>query len=67
MPLDNCGGNPWEGCTRGLDCPWWGSSSSADMCNTGSKVSRSVSRYDIKLCTSELCLMREGCRLEYLQ
>eukprot|EP00984_Skeletonema_dohrnii_P021298 scaffold10604_cov114-Skeletonema_dohrnii-CCMP3373.AAC.2 len=38
VPLDNCGGNPWEGCTRGLDCPWWGSSSSADMCNTGSKV-----------------------------
>jgi len=38
VPLDNCGGNPWEGCTRGLDCPWWGSLSSGDMCNTGSKV-----------------------------
>eukprot|EP00984_Skeletonema_dohrnii_P036555 scaffold37647_cov161-Skeletonema_dohrnii-CCMP3373.AAC.1 len=38
VPLDNCGGNPWEGCTRGVSCPWWGSLSSGDMCQTGSKA-----------------------------
>jgi len=42
VPLDNCGGNPWEGCTRGVNCPWWGSLSSGDMCNTGSKVPAGV-------------------------
>ena len=21
-PSGNCGGNPWEGCSRGVDCPW---------------------------------------------
>jgi len=42
VPLDNCGGNPWEDCTRGVNCPWWGSLSSGDMCNTGSKVPAGV-------------------------
>jgi len=42
VPLDNCGGNPWEGCTRGVSCPWWGSLSSGDMCQTGSKVPAGV-------------------------
>ncbi len=39
VPLDNCGGNPWEGCERGVNCPWWGSLSNGDVCNTGSAVS----------------------------
>jgi len=38
VPLDNCGGNPWEDCVRGVNCPWWGSLSSGDMCNTGENV-----------------------------
>lgn len=38
VPLDNCGGNPWEDCVRGVNCPWWGSLSSGDICNTGSQV-----------------------------
>eukprot|EP00985_Skeletonema_marinoi_P011478 scaffold5466_cov175-Skeletonema_marinoi.AAC.1 len=42
VPLDNCGSNPWEDCTRGVNCPWWGSLSSGDMCNTGSKVPAGV-------------------------
>mmetsp|Transcript_34059 Transcript_34059/g.69513 ORF Transcript_34059/g.69513 Transcript_34059/m.69513 type:complete len:677 (+) Transcript_34059:234-2264(+) len=42
VPLDNCGGNPWEDCTRGVNCPWWGSLSSGDMCNTGSRVPAGV-------------------------
>lgn len=42
VPLDNCGGNPWSGCTRGVNCPWWGSLSSGDVCNTGENVSCSV-------------------------
>eukprot|EP00986_Skeletonema_menzelii_P011771 scaffold6178_cov143-Skeletonema_menzelii.AAC.5 len=35
VPTGNCGGNPWAGCTRGLDCPWWGSLSNGEVCNTG--------------------------------
>jgi len=39
LPLDNCGGNPWRDCTRGVDCPWWNSLSTAETCNTGNTVS----------------------------
>ena len=39
VPTGNCGGNPWAGCTRGLDCPWWGSLSNGEVCNTGENVS----------------------------
>mmetsp|Transcript_17330 Transcript_17330/g.27165 ORF Transcript_17330/g.27165 Transcript_17330/m.27165 type:complete len:709 (+) Transcript_17330:76-2202(+) len=42
VPLDNCGGNPWEDCVRGVNCPWWGSLSSGDVCNTGSQVPAGV-------------------------
>eukprot|EP00986_Skeletonema_menzelii_P011769 scaffold6178_cov143-Skeletonema_menzelii.AAC.3 len=52
VPLDNCGGNPWEGCTRGVDCPWWGSLSNGDTCNTGSAIPAGVwSIYN----TREIC------------
>ena len=42
VPISNCGGNPWVGCIRGLNCPWWGSLSNGDVCNTGENVSCSV-------------------------
>ena len=50
LPTDNCGGNPWEGCTRGLDCPWWGSLSNDSVCNTGSTVSLDKLSISIYMC-----------------
>ena len=53
LPTDNCGGNPWAGCTRGLDCPWWGSLSNDSVCNTGSTVSLDLERiYTYLLCAT---------------
>jgi len=39
LPLNNCGGNPWQNCIRGVNCPWWNNPTSAETCNTGSEVS----------------------------
>jgi hypothetical protein len=39
LPLNNCGGNPWQTCIRGVNCPWWNNPTSAETCNTGSEVS----------------------------
>jgi len=37
-PSDNCGGNPWEQCTPGVNCPWWQDFSKAESCTTGPDV-----------------------------
>ncbi len=35
----NCGGNPWEECVRGINCPWWVNPLKAEGCTTGPVVS----------------------------
>jgi len=37
-PSNNCGGNPWEQCTRGVDCPWWVNPFKVESCTTGPSV-----------------------------
>mmetsp|Transcript_21680 Transcript_21680/g.38813 ORF Transcript_21680/g.38813 Transcript_21680/m.38813 type:complete len:106 (-) Transcript_21680:118-435(-) len=40
VPLNNCGGNPWQNCEKGVNCPWWENlGDQAGSCSTGSKVS----------------------------
>ncbi len=39
QPLNNCGGNPWQNCEQGVNCPWWVSTLSSETCMTGNSVS----------------------------
>lgn len=43
-PTGSCGGNPWEECTRGEDCPWWANPMKDESCTTGPKVRTSLLR-----------------------
>ncbi|KAL7441639.1 hypothetical protein ACHAXH_008732 [Discostella pseudostelligera] len=36
---DNNGGNPWQGCQVGIDCPWWNDITFPGRCITGSQLS----------------------------
>lgn len=35
LPSDNCGGNKWVDCTKGVDCPWWTHPMKAEACTPG--------------------------------
>mmetsp|Transcript_5616 Transcript_5616/g.12239 ORF Transcript_5616/g.12239 Transcript_5616/m.12239 type:complete len:700 (+) Transcript_5616:209-2308(+) len=37
-PSNNCGGNRWKSCTRGVNCPWWVNALKAESCTTGPDV-----------------------------
>jgi hypothetical protein len=37
-PSNNCGGNPWIECVKGVNCPWWKNLLTQESCTTGSQV-----------------------------
>ncbi|KAL3804644.1 hypothetical protein HJC23_008459 [Cyclotella cryptica] len=37
-PTGYCGGNPWQNCQRGVDCPWWPNPLKAESCMTGNSI-----------------------------
>lgn len=43
-PTDDCGGNPWVDCERGVDCPWWIHPMKAEACIPGPDVSGRLRR-----------------------
>jgi len=52
IPTGNCGGNPWENCERGENCPWWNNGSGSERCVTGNRIPPGV--WDIYT-SEEIC------------
>jgi len=37
-PSNSCGGNPWNECVKGVNCPWWKNLLKQESCTTGWQV-----------------------------
>lgn len=46
-PSNNCGGNKWARCTKGVNCPWWSNVLKAESCTTGPNVSLIFTRAEM--------------------
>ena len=55
-PSNNCGGNVWAQCTRGVNCPWWVNPMKAESCTTGPSVSSCFMRA-YWFCYMSYCLL----------
>jgi len=54
QPLNNCGGNPWQDCELGVNCPWWVSTIASETCITGNSVPAGI--WEIYPSRSDCCV-----------